>query len=152
MSTKKNQKNQKALIQAIEIALEKAPTVDNEIDLKSAIKMERNAIISTDQELYASLLKKVPKEKAARKTKKTGKFLAAFGTIVSVATGGVLAWIGVPIAAAGVLIGGTGIMLEEYKNYSIFLDYDKKKVIFIKTKGTNSLELPDNFNQKKYIK
>ena len=152
MSTSKNQKKQKVLIQAIEIALEKAPTVDNEIDLKSAIKMERNAIISTDQELYARLLKKVPKEKAARKTKKTGKFLAAFGTIVSVATGGVLAWIGVPIAAAGVLICGTGLVLEEYKDYSIFLDYDKKKVIFIKTKGTNSLELPENFDQKKYIK
>ena len=150
MGTTKEQEKQKKMIQAIEIALEQAPIVDNEIDLKSAVKMKKTAIISTERKLYARLLKKVPKEKVARKTKKTGKFLTALGAIVSVGTGGILAWIGVPIAAAGIAIGGAGIVLEEYKGYSIFLDYDNQKVIFIKTKGTNSLRLPENFNQRKH--
>ena len=152
MSNTRSQEKQKALIQAIETALEKAPTVDNEIDLKSAVKMEKQAIISSEKELYARMLKKVPREKAARKTKKAGKFLTALGAVVSVGTGGILAWIGVPIAAAGIAIGGAGLVLEEYKGYSIFLDYDNQKVIFIKTKGANSLRLPENFDQSKYIK
>lgn len=138
--------------QALDEAMENAPIVTNRVELLSAVRKGELAIISVDQELYSSLLSKAPKEKVARKTKNAGSAMIVLGAVITIATGGVLAGIGLPIAGAGLVAGATGLALEEFKGYSILLDYDKKQVYFIKTKGTPSLELPENWDEKKYIK
>ena len=148
----KKQAIEKANNEALDKAVEQAPIVTNRVDLLSAIKKGELAIISTDQELYASLLKKAPKEKVARKTKKAGTSMVALGTIITIATGGILSWLGLPIAAAGVVTGTAGLAMEEFKSYSILLDYDKKRTFFIKTKGTPHLVLPENWDTSKFIK
>ena len=149
-----SKKTEKAKLQleALENALENAPVVTNRVDLLSSVKSGNLAIISTDQELYASLLKKAPKEKVARKSKKTGSALFVVGAFITIATGGILAAVGLPIAAAGAVAGATGLALEEFKGYSILLDYKNKRIFFIKTKGTPHLELPENWDTSKYIK
>ena len=142
---KKEQKQKDT--EAIKEALEKATYVSNDLQLKTEIRKKTIAIISTDIELYQKLLKKFPKEKVANKTKKTGKFLTVLGGLITVLTGGILAWIGLPIAGAGAALGLTGMALEDYNDYTLFLDYDKKQVIFLKTKGSPSIKLSKDFGK-----
>ena len=148
----KKQSLEKANNEALNKAVENAPIVTNRVDLLSAVKKGELAIISTDQELYASFLKKMPKEKIARKSKTTGSVLLVLGTVITVATGGILAGVGLPMAAAGLVTGAAGLALEEFKGYSILLDYDQKRTYFIKTTGNPHLELPENWDTSKFTK
>lgn len=134
-------------LQKIEEALSKAVYVSNDVQLKTEIRKGTSAIVSTDPLLYKRLLQKFPKEKVADTTKKTGKFFTVTGILITVLTGGVLAWIGLPIAGAGAAIGITGLTLDDYKNYTIIMDYEKNQVMFFKTKGSNSLKLSKKLNK-----
>lgn len=139
--------NAKKDIAKITEALEKATYVSNDLELKTEIKKKTIAIISTDTKLYEKLLKKFPKEKVAEKSKKAGKFLTISGLLITLLTGGVLAIVGLPMAGAGAAIGVTGLALEDYKDYTLFMDYEKNQVIFLKTKGTPSIKLSRKFNK-----
>lgn len=126
----------------------RATRVNSDIDLKTAIGQKKLVIISSNQELYGRLLKKVPKENVSAGSKKLGGFLIALGTILSVATGGLFSFIGIPLAGAGAALGATGMVLDDYKDYSLFVIYEKKEVMFVKTKGTPCLELPKGTSKK----
>ena len=110
------------------------------------------AIISTDANLYEKLLQKFPKALVSSKGKTCGKALAGAGLALSILSGGLFAFIGVPLIGAGAAVGGVGILLDDYKNYSIILDYDAKQVVFIKTKGEPRIELPKGYSMKKFVK
>lgn len=134
-------------IKKIEEALETAVYVSDNVQLKTEIKKKTIAIISTDAGLYEELLKKFPKEKIADKTKKTGKFFTVAGVLITVLTGGVFAWIGLPMAGVGAAIGITGLALEDYQDYTIFMDYEKKQTVFLKTKGTPAIKLSQKLSK-----
>ena len=134
-------------LKKIEEALETAIYVSNDLELATEIKKKTIAIISTDLNLYGKLLKKFPKEKIADKTKKTGTFFTVAGILITVLTGGVLMWIGLPMAGVGAVIGVTGLALEDYKEYTLFMDYEKNQVVFLKTKGSPSIKLSKKFNK-----
>ena len=138
-------KREEKKIQALKEAMDNAINVSDDLHLKTAIKQKSLVIISTDVNLYEKLLKKFPKEKVAMKTKGVGKTLTILGVLISVMSFGAFAFIGVPMAGAGVVLGAAGLVLEDYKDYSLFLDYDNMRVIFIKTEGSPSLDLPKNF-------
>lgn len=146
MSKSKKQEAEKAKLEALEKALENAPCVDNHVDLLTEVKKRVPAIISTEEKLYASFLKKFPREKIAKKSKATGSVLIALGAFITISSSGLLSGIGVPMALTGAAAGVAGKSLEEYKHYSIFMDYDNKRVIFLKTKGRNALDLPEDFS------
>ena len=78
-----------------------------------------------------------------------GKVLISLGAAISILSFGAFAFIGVPIAGAGAVLGTVGIALDECKDYSLFLNYDKKEVMFVKVKGTPSLPLPKHISPKK---
>jgi len=118
----------------------KAVYVANNIELKTAVAKKSLFIISTDATLYAELLKKFPKEKVCKKTKTIGKVLATLGSLITVLSFGLFAFVGVPMAAAGAALGITGAALDDYKDYELFMDYDQKRVAFMKLKGTPRID------------
>lgn len=128
-------------------AFEEATYVADDLQLKTEIKKNTIAIISTDLALYEKLVKKFPKEKVANTSKKTGKALMFFGVLITVLTGGVLSSVGIPLCAAGMTMEIAGLVAEDYANYTIFMDYDKKQVKFLKTQGDPSIKLSQTFKK-----
>ena len=122
-------------------ALKNAVHVSNDLELKTAIKQKTLAIISTDIALYTKLLKKFPKEKVSKLTKTVGKSLTILGTAITIGTGGILSGIGLPIAGAGALIGVSGMVADDYSDYRIFMDYDNRRVAFVKVKGNPKVKI-----------
>lgn len=122
-------------------ALKNAVHVSNDLELKTAIKQKTLAIISTDIALYTKLLKKFPKEKVSKITKTVGKSLTILGTAITLGTGGILSGIGLPIAGAGALIGVSGMVADDYSDYRIFMDYDNRRVAFVKVKGNPKVKI-----------
>jgi len=133
-------------------AVEKAVYVANTTDLKTEIGKKTLVIISTDAALYERLLQKMPKETISGGSKFLGKLLVGLGAAISILSFGLFSFIGVPMAAAGAALGVAGIALDDYKDYSLFIDYDAKTVMFLKTKGDPKLQLPSGINPKKLIK
>lgn len=135
-------KRQEHLEKEFEVAYNNAVVVKNNIDLKTAIGKKELVIISEDAALYERLLKKVPKENVAAGAKNTGRILAVLGVAISVLSAGLFSFVGIPMAIAGGALGAAGLVLDDYKDYSLYLDYDKKAVIFFKVKGSPKLNLP----------
>ena len=127
---------------------ERATRVHSDIELKTAIRQKKLVIISSNEELYGRLLKKLPKENISAGSKKLGGFLLVFGTVITIATAGLFSFVGIPLAGAGAALGATGMVLDDYKDYSLLVNYEKKEVVFIKTKGNPCLELPKGANKK----
>ena len=126
-----------------EQALANKVTVSNGFALKEAVKRGDVMIVSTDQELYSKLVERFNKEKTAKTTKTAGIIVTALGVAATVATAGLFAPITLSVAAAGAISGVTGMVLDDYKEYSLSLDFDKKNVIFLKVKGTPRLKSTD---------
>ena len=135
-----------------EEAAENAIHVANNADLKTAIGKKALVIISSDQELYERLLQKFPKENVASGAKSLGKFLVGLGLGISILTGGFLSFVGIPMDGIGAAFGATGMVLDDYKDYILAMDYDKKQVIFFKVKGSPCLEMPKNASAQKLTK
>lgn len=133
----------------LEKALNNAVHVSNDLELKTAIGKKELAIISNDTVLYARLLEKIPKERVSAGSKSFGKLLVGLGAAISIMSFGLFAFIGVPMAGAGAVMGTIGIALDDYKDYSLALDYDKKEVVFLKVKGSPCLQIPKGMTLKK---
>lgn len=133
-------------------ALNNAVHVSNDLELKTAIGKKNLAIISNDIVLYARLLEKMPKEQVSSGTKSFGKLLIGLGAAISIMSFGLFSFIGVPMAAAGAVMGTIGVALDDYKDYSLVLDYDKKEVVFLKVKGSPCLKIPKGMTPKKLTK
>ena len=140
-------KKEKIKLEKFNEALENATYVADDLQLKTEIKKKTMVVISTDLALYEKLLQKFPKAKVARKTKSAGDLLTVVGILITIFTGGVLAIVGLPIAGLGLAMEVTGLALEDYKDYSIFMHYDKQQVWFIKTGGKPSIELPKSIKE-----
>ena len=125
-----------------EEAYKKAVLVKNDVELRTAIGKKELIIISEDPILYERLLNKMPKERVVAGTKKAGSLLATLGVAISVLSYGLLSFVGVPMVIAGSALGAAGCVLDDYKEYSLFLNYDKQNVIFFKIKGDPKLKLP----------
>lgn len=138
--------SEKRKLEKFNEALENATYVADDLQLKTEIKKKTMVIISTDLALYEKMIQKFPKTKVARKTKAAGDLLTVAGILITVLTGGVLAIVGLPMAGVGVAMEVTGLALEDYKDYSVFMNYDKKQVLFVKTEGKPSIKLPKNIN------
>ena len=128
-------------LEKFKVAMEKAVYVSDDLQLKTEIKKRTQVIVSTNIDLYAKFVEKFPKEKVAGKVKTAGKVATVSGILITVLTGGVLSGIGLPMAGAGVIAATTGAVVEDYRHYTLFMDYDNKQVIFVKTKGRNALKL-----------
>lgn len=63
------------------------------------------------------------------------------GAAITAASAGLFGFIGVPLAGLGLASGVAGSVLDEYKNYVLRMDYDKKQVQFIKTKGNPHVKI-----------
>lgn len=122
-------------------ALKDAVYVSDDISMKTAIQQGKLVVISTDNNLYVKLLDKFPKEKLTKKVSKTGKVMTVAGVFITVASGGLLSSIGIPLAGIGIAGSVAGDALDNYENYSIRMDYDNKQVQFIKTKGNPHVKL-----------
>lgn len=122
----------------LEDAMRTAVHVSNEVDLKTAVQQDKLVIISSDSRLYAKMLEKFPMEKVSKKVSGVGKAVAGAGVLLTVTTGGIL---GVPLIGYGLLSHAIGNVADNYKNYTIRMDYDKKQVQFIKTKGKPHVKL-----------
>ena len=125
-------------------AISKAKVVDNEVDLKTAIAKKEIAIISTDDNLYKRLLKKLPKEKVSEGAKNGGLILMAIGFVLTSTF--IFLGPGLAMMGAGAALGATGLAIDGAKNYSLIMDYDNKRVVFIKVKGTPKLNLPKGYS------
>lgn len=147
MSRKREIENE-ARKRRLESEIERAPHVNNDVDLKTAMGQKKLVIISSDPKLYERLLSKLPKENISSGSKKLGSFLVGVGVAISVASAGLFSFIGIPLAGAGAILGTTGLVLDDYKDYSLFLDYNSKEVIFVKVKGNPCLELPHGNSKK----
>lgn len=77
------------------------------------------------------MIQKFTKRKISKFAKKMGKFFTVFGVGISVVTGGVMSWIGLPMAGIGATLGITGKALDDYKHYKMVIDYDNVRLIFI---------------------
>lgn len=122
----------------LEDAMKQATYVSTDIDLKTAVQRGDLVVISTDNELYEKLLKKFPMEKVTKGVSKAGNKVAGVGVILTVATGGLL---GLPLVGYGILAKVAGNLLDDYKNHTILMDYDKRQVQFIKTKGNPHVKI-----------
>ena len=122
----------------LEEAMRQATHVSTDVDLKTAVKKGQLVIISSNSQLYAKMLEKFPKEKVTKKVSSTGKAVASVGVLLTVATGGLL---GLPLVGGGLIAGAAGSILDDYKNYTILMDYDKKEVQFVKTKGNPHVKI-----------
>lgn len=150
--SKKSKEREARILQAWNEAFEKAVCVDNEIDLKTEIGKKSLVIRSSDPKLYARLLGKLPKERVSVGVKGVGKLLAGFGAALTVMSFGALSFVGVPMVAMGAAVDIAGGALDDYKDYSLSMDYDNKQVIFVKIKGNPCLELPKNHVARKISK
>lgn len=103
----------------------------NDLELKTELGKGTIIIISDDKELYSKMIQKFPKRKVSKFAKKTGKILTFLGIGLSIVTGGVLSWIGLPLAGVGAAIGITGKALDDYKHYKMLIDYDNMRLIFV---------------------
>lgn len=110
--------------------------VDNSLDLKCAQKLGETVIISTSKEFFVELDKKVSGSKIARKTKSVGKKGIILGGILTILTGG----LGLVVLGASALGTVAGVAMDQFKDYKIMLDYDCKRVIFLKSKGSNAFD------------
>lgn len=133
-------------------AAENAIHVTNKVDLKTAIGKKALVIISSDNELYERLLQKFPKENVASGAKSLGKVLMGLGAGISILSGGFFSFVGIPMAGIGAALGATGMVLDDYKDYILAMDYDKKQVIFFKVKGNPCLEMPKGASARKLTK
>lgn len=115
--------------------------VTNSVDLRSEVCKKSLVIVSTEAALYEKLIERFPKAKVAKGSRTAGKVLVGLGTAITVLSFGAFSFVGIPIAGAGVALGSTGLVLDDYKDYTILMDYDEKRVIFIKTKGTPKLDV-----------
>lgn len=111
----------------------------NDLELKTELGKGTTIIISDDKELYGKMIQKFPKRKISKFAKKTGKVLTFLGVGISVITGGVLSWIGLPMAGVGAAIGVTGKALDDYKHYEMIIDYDNMRLIFVNKKTADKL-------------
>ena len=118
--------------------LDTATYVSDKVHLKTAVEKGETIIISTDPELYSKMLEKFPKEKMTKKSRKVGKKAAILGGVIAVIFSGT---IGLSIAAIGLALNLTGKALDDYKNYTILMDYDNMRLIFVKTKGDGKIDL-----------
>ena len=150
--SKKSKQKETEIEKAWEEAVNNAIHVTNDVDLKTAIGKKALVIISSDSTLYERLLKKMPKENVSAGGKRLGKVLVWLGAAITVLSFGAFAFVGVPMAGAGAVLGAAGLVLDDYKDYSLFLDYDNKQVAFFKVKGTPHLELPKGASPRKLVK
>ena len=125
-----------------EEAYQKAVVVKDSVALKTAIGQKELVIISEDPILYERLLNKMPKEKTAATAKKTGGILVVLGVAISVLSFGLFSFVCVPMSIEGGALCATVLILDDYKDYSLFVNYDKQTVIFFKVKGSPRLNLP----------
>lgn len=104
-------------------ALKKAVHVSDEISLKTAIKQRELIIISSEPNLYDKMVKKFPKAKVMKNASIVSKIATGAGLLFP------------PLLIPGILgMIGTSAM-DEFKDYDISVDYNKREVIFVKTKG-----------------
>ena len=107
-----------------------APHVPNDLELKTEMGKQTFIIVSDDEELYHSMIQRFPKRKISQTTKKFGNVLTILGLGITIGTGGILSSIGLPLAGIGLTSKLTGGILDDYKHYEMFIDYNNKKLIF----------------------
>lgn len=122
-------------------AMRSATHVSNEVDLKTAIQQGKLVIISDNRQLYARMLEKFPMEKVSKRVSYVSKVMMGVGVAMTLASGGLLGPIGIPLAGTGLAGGIAGNVLDDYNNYNIRIDYDQKQVQFIKTKGNPHVKI-----------
>ena len=123
-----------------EQALARKVIVSDSFSLKEAVRKGEVMIVSTDQKLYAELVARFSKAETAKKAKTIGGAAITIGVVGTLLTGGLLAPV---VAAAGIASTVTGAVLDDYKNYSLSFDFEKKNVIFFKVKGKPCLKAKD---------
>ena len=115
--------------------------VDNDIDLKCAINTKKVVIISSDKKLFVELESKFKKKKAASATKKTGSFISKVGmglfaiSMFIPGLNGIVLMGELAVAGVGGLSKIVGSAMDDFKNYTMIIDYENKRVLFIKVKG-----------------
>lgn len=115
--------------------------VDNEIDLKCAINTREVIIVSSDRALFIELEAKFRKKKASTKTKKAGSFLSKVGmglfaiSLFFPGLNGVVLMGELAVAGIGGLSKIAGSAIDDFKNYTMVIDYEKKRVVFVRVKG-----------------
>lgn len=124
----------------IKTALKTGVVVTNEVELKTEIAKKTPVVISTDSALYERLLQKFSKEKILDGTKTIGGLMVILGSSLSILTYGLFSFIGVPVAGIGALLGFAGSILDDFKKYNIFMDYENMQVAFIRHDAINSLK------------
>lgn len=124
-----------AKIVKLEEAVKNIVYVSNSLELKNAVAKESLVIVSTDVTFYEKMLKKFSKEKNAKHSKSWGKFIAATGAVIDVVTAGLFSFIGTPMIVAGMALVATGAVLDEYKEYCLYLNHSDMQVMLIKEKG-----------------
>ena len=116
--------------------LKNAVYVTNDLELKTEMGKRTRLIVSTDKDLYYKTIQKWPqaKNKTAKKSKKIGKVLTYLGIGITVASGGVLSGVGLPLAGIGAATGIAGAAIDDYRHYKLFIDYEEKRLVFKRTK------------------
>jgi hypothetical protein len=115
--------------------------VDNEIDLKCAINTREVVIVSSDKALFVELEAKFKKKKASTKTKKAGSFLSKVGmglfaiSLFIPGLNGVVLMGELAVAGIGGLSRLAGSAIDDFKNYTMVIDYENKRVLFVRVKG-----------------
>ena len=115
--------------------------VDNELDLKCAINTREVVIVSSNKELFEELEAKFKKKKASTKTKKTGSLVSKIGmglftvSLFIPGLNGVVLMGELAVAGIGGLGKLAGSAMDEFKNYTMIIDYEKKRVLFVRVKG-----------------
>ena len=115
--------------------------IDSEIDLKCAINTREVVIVSSDSELFIELESKFKKKKFSTTAKKKGSLFSKIGVglfAVSMFIPGVRGVVlmgELAIAGIGGLSKIAGSAMDDFKNYTMVIDYENKRVIFIKTEG-----------------
>ena len=107
---------------------------NNTTDLRCARKTGETVIVCTDHDFFAELDKKVTGDKVLNKTKKLGMKGLVAGAILSSFTAG----LGLVVLVASALGTVAGVALEQFKDYNVVMDYEEKRVIFLKSQGKTS--------------
>ena len=111
--------------------------VDNELDLKCAVKTSERVIIVKNQEMFEKLEAEVKKDRAAKTAKKVSGGVGKAGAAI-----GILGLLTIGLGLTPLIVGAAGIAgavasgnLSKFKNYDAIIDYSEKRVIFLKTRG-----------------
>lgn len=115
--------------------------VNNEIDLRCAVNTREVVIVSSDTALFVELESKFKKKKASVKTKKAGSFLSKVGmglfaiSLFVPGLNGVVLMGELAVAGIGGLSKLLGSAIDDFKNYTMVIDYENKRVLFVRVKG-----------------